>query len=169
MNRTEIPLPSPILIGFAILTGLLAACGPTRKPAEAFIARLPDAVVFEIVALDPFIIDYGKITGDERDHMYGYQVIGRATIDDIELRREITRLVESGMSAEDIDVDACFNPRHGIRADLDGHTIEVVICYQCRSLQIYEDGQFKSGHSTSDTPSTEMNAIWERAGCQVAE
>jgi hypothetical protein len=46
---------------------------------------------------------------------------------------------------------ACFNPRHDIRATHEGKTVDLVICYECFSLQVFL-GDTKAGALTTDSP-----------------
>lgn len=163
------PLPKAAIVGMATFVVLACACSPDRAQLEGsdvLGAPLVNADAFEIVSLDPFVIDFNTARGEAIDHLYGYQVMCDAEVDDVELRREITKLVASGLAPEG-GTDACFNPRHGIRAVVDGRTIEFVICYECRSLQIYEDGDFKASHPTTNEPAAALTEIWERLGCQI--
>lgn len=35
----------------------------------------------------------------------------------------------------------CFNPRHGIRAVSGGKTVDLLICFECRHVEVYENGK----------------------------
>jgi hypothetical protein len=35
----------------------------------------------------------------------------------------------------------CFNPRHGIRVIYDGKTNDLVICFQCFQVLVYQNGK----------------------------
>ena len=36
--------------------------------------------------------------------------------------------------------ERCFEPRHGLAVRANGHSIDIVICYECLQLIVYEDG-----------------------------
>lgn len=38
----------------------------------------------------------------------------------------------------------CFNPRHGIRAQSGGRTVDLLICFECLKFEVYADGKLQS-------------------------
>ena len=57
---------------------------------------------------------------------------------------------------------ACFNPRHGIRATHDGKTVDLVICFECFSLQVFL-GDTKAGALTTDSPPPTFDRVLRKA------
>ena len=43
--------------------------------------------------------------------------------------------------AEGFGVALCFNPHHGLAAQVDGHTYELLICYECGNARALVDGR----------------------------
>ena len=68
----------------------------------------------------------------------------------------------------DIIEKKCFNPRHGIRATHDGKTVELVICFECSSFDIYsgsEGSVEKTKHLlVGKSPEATFNKVLKDAG-----
>jgi hypothetical protein len=81
-----------------------------------------------------------------------------------------TKLIEAlrqGIADNTGIAAACFNPRHGIRARAEGKTLDLVISFECLSMQIYLDGK-KSSALTADTPQETFDKILKEAGVRLA-
>lgn len=58
----------------------------------------------------------------------------------------------------------CFNPRHGIRATSGGKTIDLLICFECRHFEVYENGKLVRQRSlATDAPLPVFNRILTKA------
>ena len=58
----------------------------------------------------------------------------------------------------------CFNPRHGIRAVSGGKTVDLLICFECRKFEVYENGKLvqQKGLST-DAAQPYFNSVLTQA------
>jgi hypothetical protein len=154
------------------LLALLAAClaVPVTGQEEAkndlapeVRAVLDKAVTVELLSLDPIGID--KIDDvPEKDRFHGYRVLGRTTLKDAEQRKAVLGALDKGIKDSDGQVARCFNPRHGIRASADGKTVDVVICFECLSMQAYLDGKRNGGALTTRGPQPVFDRTLRDAG-----
>jgi hypothetical protein len=64
-------------------------------------------------------------------------------------------------------VAGCFIPRHGLRLKGGGKTVDLVICFQCLSAEVFVDGERQKGFLTSGEPQTEFDATLKAAGVQL--
>ena len=149
----------------------IAGCGTqtsTELP-EGIRATLMEADRFEIVALDPYGIDYDGVSTDEVDDLHGYEILRRAEVEDSRLCEEIVGLFEQGIREVASDEPECFNPRHGLLAWRGERAVELLICYECSSFLIYTNGRFEAQGTTGRSPEPRMTAIWNSLGCDVAD
>ena len=126
---------TPVL---ACLLLLSCSAGSPFAPAVGAVLDAPDAV--ELLALHPYPhLPQGAPAGEE-DDFHGYRVLGRAALVDAQRVRALVGHVERGIRASDGTVAACFNPRHGLRFEKAGRTIECLICFECTWIHIYGRG-----------------------------
>src|SRR6266511_2767014 len=64
---------------------------------------------------------------------------------------------------------ACFNPRHGLRAEMNGKSVDLVICFECSGLIVYA-GKEKGVAVLSSIPAQRLyNRIMRAAGVVIHE
>jgi hypothetical protein len=121
----------------AALAGVLVAGlpvnGAENKIPDTVQTILAKADKFELYSLDP---DRGK--EKPKDKFHGWKVLGKAALKTAETRKKLIEALRKGVKANDGTVADCFNPRHGIRATHQGKTVDLVICFECYSMIIYE-------------------------------
>jgi hypothetical protein len=61
----------------------------------------------------------------------------------------------------------CFIPRHGLHLVGGGKTVDLVICFQCLQVQVFENGKETKGFLTSHDPQPEFDAILKAAGVKL--
>ena len=57
----------------------------------------------------------------------------------------------------------CFMPRHGIRAIQNGKTVDLLICFSCRAIEVYLNGQKISKRAMNDAPRPTFDQILTKA------
>ena len=58
-------------------------------------------------------------------------------VKDAEVRKEIVTALDKGIGESDGNWAKCFDPRHGIRVQREGKTVELVICFECGWVYIF--------------------------------
>jgi hypothetical protein len=81
-----------------------------------------------------------KNTLTVKDSFRDYQVLGQVEVVDANLRSTLKSALIEGMNQNAI-VAKCFNPRHGLRVSWGLKTIDLVICFECNSLEVYSPKQ----------------------------
>ena len=149
---------------------MAAACTgvqDNRLPAEAE-ALLRGASSIELLALDPMRLPAGA-TGAQ---LHGYAITGQATLDDAGQCKQVANLILRGIKESEGMVAACFNPRHGLRIEHEGKRLELVICFECLSLQAHGnalgDGVEQTSVLTSQSVEPEVTKIFAAAGLSIA-
>lgn len=97
---------------------------------------LEGADAFKIYALEAYASE-APAPGAEVFH--GHEVLAQAEIKDAKVRSNITSIVNRGVRKGG-DQAKCFNPRHGIHATQAGRTVDLVICYECSTIEVVENG-----------------------------
>lgn len=151
---------------------VVAACTASSDnllpaPAEAL---LEHATRIELFALDPLPISMQPPSDKESFHEHA--ILGRAVLNDRAKCAQLAGLVLQGIRESDGRVAACFNPRHGLRVQTDAHTLELLICYECLSLEAYDDlsaaGVTRSTALTSQSVEPAVTRLFNEAGLTIA-
>lgn len=150
MNRTWMVLGAMLVgAGCASRPPDGQAGGNSAAVREAFPgawrAVLESADRLHLLALDPH--DRGA-TGDAT-RFHGFAVLGQAEIRDPAERRGLVAAVYRGIN-ESGPLAACFIPRHGLRAEQGGRTLDLVICFECGFFQSF--GQSPAFAGGGDSP-----------------
>jgi hypothetical protein len=66
----------------------------------------------------------------------GYRILAQAEILDANLRSELKSTLVKGMNQNAVAAK-CFNPRHGLRVSSGLRTVDLVICFECSSLEVH--------------------------------
>jgi hypothetical protein len=99
--------------------------GDTRKILET-------SARFTLFSLDPG--GFGHARGKGTFH--GYRVLGE-TIVSGKAKVQLIASLDNAMADGNAFAAACFNPRHGIHAEQDGRSADLVICFQCMQSVVY--------------------------------
>jgi len=145
-----------------VAVGVIAcACSqPSAIDADTFDA-IEAAESMELFALHPYPHSEEGTPPDRGSSFHGYRILGRASLAAEDRVTELARLVIRGIRASDGRVAACFDPRHGIRVTGGGRQVDLVICYECLQMQLWDpapedlaavadSGEGTSGEATSD-------------------
>ena len=95
---------------------------------------------FYLLSLDPTPRKYYesiKKDAPKGEDFHDYTTLGKLEITSREGRAVLLRALNDGISSSDGAIAACFNPRHGIRAELAGRTVDLVICFECLQIRVY--------------------------------
>ena len=155
------------LLAVGLMTAAVAAPARSLRAVKAqfplgssAILEQPDRMV--LYALDPGAAKPKGAT------FHGFAVIGRMPITDTATRRSLNEALRRGDRENDSMAAACFNPRHGIHATSAGNVLDLVICFECYSAQVHEDGQRKPGFLLSESPQKTFDQTLRAGGVQPA-
>ena len=136
---------------------LLPGCGGGKRLPEDAAQILDKANTIELVSLNP---DHEAKRPAGR--LRGWKVLGRATLEGDD-KKAILAALQAGIEGNEGRAAKCFNPRHGIEATYEGKTVELVICFECLSMEGWNDGRpFKA--LTTGGPAGEFNRMLEAKG-----
>ena len=135
-------------------------------PGTRDVLEEPDSA--ELITLVPFppISDENPLgAGEEAFH--DYKVISRTHVQDAAVTGELLDLIHRGVAASDGTVAACFNPRHGLRLHRGDDVVDLVICFECLSIDLYQADGTRQDLRTVDTVEPEVTRIYEAQGLVV--
>ncbi len=150
------------------VAGLILRLGAVRGHDVDEHDRLPpdaSAVLDEAESVELLSIDPRDRPGKADDSFHGWKVLGRTYAPDASGRRAILASVKQAIGETD-GVSGCFEPRHGLRATKGGRSVDLVICFSCRWIEVRSEGK-TSFVWTSDAPKSAFNNAPARGGRQA--
>jgi hypothetical protein len=149
-----------VLICCSIIGAAFAGCGGGSVAS----LDVPDKLT--LYSIDGRDFEPGKEPKVE-EKFHGYPVLGKVEVKDPERRKEIIAALKDGMARSDGRMAKCFWPRHAIQAVEKGRTIDCVICFECRQLEIHE-GSSKSVKPITREPQNVLNRHLKQDGVPLA-
>jgi hypothetical protein len=141
---------------------------PNNRIPETVERLLGKAELFELYSLDPELkTDKAGNAVKVKDGFHDWQVLGKTEVKGEAERKRLADALR--LAAEDNFgmAAACFIPRHGIRLKGGGKTVDLVICFQCFSVQVFVDGERKEGFLTTGEPQQAFDAMLKSAGVKL--
>jgi hypothetical protein len=141
---------------------------PHNRIPEAVERLLAKAELFELYSLDP------ERKKDKQGNLvpvkvgfHDWEVLGKTEVKGEAERKRLADALRLGAEDNFGMVAACFIPRHGIRLKGGGKTVDLVICFQCFSVQVFVDGKKKEGFLTTGEPQEAFDAMLKSAGVKL--
>jgi hypothetical protein len=101
-------------------------------------------------------MDLGGMPPPGSDVFHDNLVIDKAPVPDASQRARIGAAATAGLDPS-TPVAACFHPRHAMRAVREGTTVDLVICFECHSVQV-----FVNDKQTDTVPTRDVRAALDR-------
>lgn len=120
---------------------------------------LTNADKYELLSLEPYQL--GRRTDNDG-------ILGRTTIIDPATQARLNYALAAGVRESDGTAAACFNPRHEIRITQRGVTTEIIICFECRQVQVQRGGKVIAYFLTSESPQQTFDEVLLKAGVPLA-
>lgn len=138
----------------ALLLAALAAAPALALPPETR-KLLDSADSVELLSLDP-----KPFPPDAKNRgFHGYKELGRVKLAKKAGREAVLKALYRGIDDSKGLVAGCFNPRHGIRAVSGDKTVDLVICYECLSMQVFVNGKRAPAALTVRGPEVLFNKV----------
>ena len=149
-SATESPGASPQATAPAVRPALAYTSGPEVLKAFPLETQriLRDAGEVEVLGL---ICERGPAPQEPR--LRHYPITARTVVSG-QRRDALLRQVYRGV-AEGQSLAMCFEPHHALRATHQGRTVEVVICFECTQLYVY-DGRQEPGFAAISTAAEQI-------------
>jgi hypothetical protein len=99
---------------------------------------------------------------------YGHPVLGKVEVADAAQRREIMRSLRWGVAEHTpMTMAGCFWPRHAIRIVAGGRTIDYVICFECRQVEVRQGDSCCEVIGMTRSPQPLFNKVLHDAGVPI--
>jgi hypothetical protein len=138
----------------ALVVLSLVACSRhvEQAPVVSALEKLADSPSKMVL----YSLDPGHLVHNEaiqtQTVFHGYHILGHADITNVSEQRALMQALARGASeAKPGVIGACFNPRHGLHIEKRGHSVDLVICFECLQVHAF-DFQLSDGFLTSPSP-----------------
>jgi hypothetical protein len=123
---------SPLLLALAI------GCASSRSgDGESVDADQPDRLLlYSIDGREGTKVNDRNTEGS----FYGYPVLGKVEITDATTRKQLLDAIKDAIRRRPEMAAKCYWPRHGMRASINGKTVDYVICFECFRYEEFVDG-----------------------------
>jgi hypothetical protein len=154
----------------------VVAGGPLKENQITRRNRIPEAAEklldkadgFEVYSLDPDrVFDKDGKLVEPKDGFHGWRVLGKTEVKAAGDRKKLADALRLGAEDNFGMAAACFIPRHGVRLTADKQTVDLVICFQCLSVQVYIDGKKAEGFLVTSDPQSAFDAVLKAAGVKL--
>ena len=139
---------------------------PQNKIPDTVEALLTKADGFELYSLDP--AREPDMAKPAKDTFHGRKVLGKTEVKDAD-RKRLAEALRTGAEDNSGAAAGCFIPRHGLRLKGGGKTVDLVICFQCLSVEVFEDDKRVGGFLTTGEPQKEFDAVLKAAKIKLPE
>jgi hypothetical protein len=137
---------------------------PHNRIPEAVDRLLDRAEAYELYSLDP---ERKSDPARPKGNFHGWDVLGKTEVRAEADRRRLADALRLGAEDNFGMAGACFIPRHGLRLRGGGKSVDLVICFQCFQVQVFEDGRRKEGFLTTGGPQQAFDAMLQAAGVEL--
>lgn len=172
-------------VGVALLSVVVTGCTETQtsviedtigfedhglvrsKLTDAQRDILKNAESFELLALDP---GYDTRKSDRHDDEYfrDFLILGSQLLEKKQEQYDVLSALYQGITENDGIAAMCFDPRHGVRAKKGDATVDLVICFECLQIYVYNTAGERTMVTTSESPRAMLTKILNQYGIQVA-
>jgi hypothetical protein len=113
-----------------------------RQAITKLTEEIQKAERIEVFRLDPApLSEKSKHT---KRAFHGFAILAEGQAQTAKQRKEIASFLGKLFHWNDLRMGACFNPRHGIRAGGGKRTLDLVICFECWRVDVYEGAKRRS-------------------------
>ncbi|MFC5740809.1 hypothetical protein [Dyella tabacisoli] len=126
--------------------------------APAFVYARPNVLSAEVAAalhsggsavlysLEPWADPEEKVA-----RLQSFEILGQSPLNPSQ-RANAVAAIDSAIAGFDNIVAACFDPRHALRIQANGHTYDFLLCYSCHQLEIYRDSHLLESVGAAGSP-----------------
>jgi hypothetical protein len=104
------------------------------------------------------------------ERFHGHTILGKLEIKDPQVRRKLLTALNSAVEkgCRENLIANCFNPRHGIKAMSGTNEVDLLICFECRQIQVFRGKENILTLVTKD-PSDLFDRTLHQAGVPLAQ
>jgi len=167
---------SLIVCGVVLILGLVGFLSwprryPTSLPTHV-LSLINRAETIHVFSLDPYTRDNMEDRSLFNEHensatkFHGYTIYGSQKYTEESSKKHFRQAIIDSTPSIRIDPAACFWPRHGVRFTAGSETLDLVICFQCHSMNIYSPSGDDS-HLVTSGGKAVLNRMLKAEGIKV--
>lgn len=143
-------------IGRILLCVLLAAAPHARAQPNVLSAEAKAALHSGgpaiLYSLEPWADPDEKAA-----RLHNFEILGQSPLS-VSQRSTAVEAIDAAIAGFDNVVASCFDPRHALRIQSNGHTYDFLLCYSCHQLEIYRDDKWLESLGAAGSPAV-LNAL----------
>lgn len=143
-------------VGRILLCVLLAAASNARAQPNVLSAEAKAALHSEgpatLYSLEPWADPEEKAA-----RLQNFEILGQSPLSASQ-RSVAVEAIDTAIAGFDNVVASCFDPRHALRVQANGHTYDFLLCYSCHQLEIYRDDKRLESLGVAGSPAA-LNAL----------
>ena len=165
------------LLGVLYLTAHALLQKPVTLP-EDVATLLENADEFTLYSVAPYPNYLSELSGhaSSTNLFQGHAILGQLEIASPVTRTNLVVALNKGIAAEYWSylpvstraIPNCFNPRHAIRAKKGDEAVELLICFECKQIEITSNKNGKWSYLTTSDPATVFNSILKQANVPLS-
>jgi hypothetical protein len=128
-----------------VLTAQCARADTNALPAEAQKALHSGGPAI-VYSLEPWSDPKKNVA-----RLHGFEILGQSELTSVQESSAVTAF-DTAIAGFDGMVAACFDPRHAIRIQANGHTYDFLLCYSCHQVEVYRDEELLGGAGAAGSP-----------------
>ena len=141
--------------------------------AHQVLEQSPQLTLFSV---DPSPEDYDSQFNSKTHPMFhGHMILGKTVVSDPDAKAALLASLYDGLvpapnpnGLKQIGT-GCFNPRHGIRAELGGQTVDLLVCFECMKIDGYfNNHRFLKQRFINSAPSETFNRVLTAANVPLS-
>jgi len=161
--RTRFVVVISLLLLAPFIASALLGWKENRLPEEV-VRALDSATAVTLYSVQPY--NYGG----QKD-FHGYHLLGHIELGQKRAKQAIHEFKNTYLPWNALlpgEIKCAFSPRHALRVISDGHTYDLLLCYQCGQFQIFRDGQQIAFYRANGSPVV-LNGLLTAAGIPLAD
>ncbi|MCA8939317.1 MAG: hypothetical protein KDB07_05905 [Planctomycetes bacterium] len=170
------PLTQVCLLSILVvsLLGCVRASTPRIVTPDATAKRLEEKIRnllenaehFELLTIDPNFEEGPKESNEFDSVFHDHPILGRSEVSEGDRARLVNSLYQ-GIAKNNGMHAMCFNPRHALVAATGEDRVELVICFECLSMNLYLNGKSLGSVQTERDPGRVFNEVAAKHNLKV--
>jgi hypothetical protein len=137
-----------------------------QNAAEALVNTV-HLTLYSLSGMIEYSLNPASSQDDSDKKLYGWRILGKVELDNAEAKKAAGAFQDAVAGWDGLRA-RCFEPRHAIRLNSNGHTYDYLLCYTCSQMAVYEDGKPISGVGAMGSPDV-LNSLLTDAHVPLAD
>jgi len=157
-----------VILAVAAAWVVYQATHPANHYTAKQLAPFLNAKEWTLYSIEPDI----RPVDAQAENLQGYRVLGSQSVSNAEALRQVVNELNAAAERWDGAVAMCFNPRHGIRVKSGDKNYDMLICYECSQVYLYEGAKEVGIMYLNSAPKNEpspkvLNDLLTQAGIKL--